>query len=241
VNEKIAGVIQDLTDAADQSGNIPAVAYREIRKELDQLAVDAFGKESNKFITAVKMARHQMADDLVQTAKASRNTEYVDAMQSMADKLRKADDLKAFLGKSAQTREQRAESFISTLFGKNKEERQKAVTAMGEIFGEDFIQQSKLASLAAELGEGGKPSILPRQFTGRSALGPILSGGIIATGGGAGSVIPMALSSPRLSSLALGAADATASQGGKLARQLGRFQPIASRTAALSSTRSSGQ
>ncbi len=216
-NTKIAGIIDDLKAAADADGNIPAQAFREIRKEIDSEAGDAFGKESNKYITALKMARHQMADDLTQTAKASGNEEYASAMASMANKLRKADDLKSFLGKSAQTREQRAESFVSTLFGKNKDERRKAVEAMGEIFGQDFLQESKLAHLAAELGDGGKPSILPRQFTGRSALGPILSGGLVASGGGPSAIIPTLLSSPRLAAGALGAADATGRQANRLA------------------------
>lgn len=230
VNEKIAGLVDDLRAATDEAGNIPAQAYREIRKELDVLAGDAFGKESNKFISAVKQARHQMADDLVKTAEASGNPEYIDAMQSMAKKLQTADNLKSFLGKSAQTREQRAESFVSTLFGKNKEERQKAVQAMGEIFGQDFIEQSKLAHLAAELGEGGKPSLLPRQFTGRSALGPVFSGGLIAAGGGPLSAIPTALSSPRLSSLALGATDAA---GRNIAETGKRLKPIGLRALQL--------
>lgn len=209
-NAQIKGLIDDLVAAADDQGNIPAAKFREIRIELDELAGDAFGKESNKFVSAVKKARHTMADDLAKTAEASGNPEYAEAMKSMASKFRAADDLKAFLGKSAQTREQRAESFISTLFGKNKEERRKAVQAMGEIFGQDFIQESKLANLAAELGESGKPSLLPRQFTGRAALGPVLSGGLFTGGAGLGAAaIPTALSSPRLAATTLGLADAT--------------------------------
>lgn len=241
VNDKISGIIQDLTGAADETGNIPAVAYREIRKELDQLAGDAFGKESNKLITAVKMARHQMADDLVKTAEASGNPEYTQAMADMATKIKAADNLKSFLGKSAQTREARAESFVSTLFGKNKEERQKAVQAIGEIFGQDFIEQSKLASLAAQLGEGGKPSLLPRQFTGRSALGPLLTGGALHIGGGPAAVIPTVLSSPKLAAGALGIADATARAGGKAASRLSPLQPRLSNLASLSLLKSTNK
>lgn len=197
-NTKIDDLVSDLTAAADEQGLIPAAKFREIRKEIDDLVGDAFGKESGKYVTALKEARHQMASDLAATAEASGKPEYADAMRSMADKLRKADDLKSFLGKSAQTREQRAESFVSTLFGKNKEERRKAVQAMGEIFGEDFLQESKLANLAAELGDEGKAGLLPRQFTGRSALGPSLA---VLTGsfGPLGAALPpLALASPRI-------------------------------------------
>lgn len=206
-NSKIDELVSDLNAAADESGLIPAAKFREIRKEIDGLVGDAFGKESGKYVTALKEARHQMASDLATTAEQSGKPEYVDAMRSMAQKLRKADDLKTFLGKSAQTREQRAESFVSTLFGKNKEERRKAVQAMGEIFGQDFLNESKLANLAAELGPEGKAGLLPRQFTGRAALGPGLS---IAAGNFISplSAVPTAvLASPNLAAKTLRATE----------------------------------
>lgn len=202
-NAKIDELVTDLAGAADQQGNIPAAKFREIRKEIDELVGDAFGKESGKYVSALKEARHQMADDLAKTAEASGRPEYAEAMRSMAQKLRKADDLKTFLGKSAQTREQRAESFISTLFGKNKEERRRAVQAMGEIFGEDFLEQSKLANLAAELGDDGRAGLLPRQFTGRAALGPALGAGLGYAAGIAPATPAFALSSPRIAAGAL--------------------------------------
>jgi len=203
-NAKIDELVSDLAGAADETGNIPAAKFREIRKEIDDLVGDAFGKESSKYLTALKEARHQMADDLTATAEASGRPEYVEAMRSMAQKLRKADDLKSFLGKSAQTREQRAESFVSTLYGKNKEERRKAVAAMGEIFGEDFLAEAKLTNLAAELGPEGKAALMPRQFTGRSLLGPLAGGALgYSLGGQEGGAVGLALGSPRLAGLAL--------------------------------------
>jgi hypothetical protein len=215
-NAKIDELVSDLTGAADQTGNIPAAKFREIRKEIDDLVGDAFGKESGKYVTALKEARHQMADDLATTAEASGRPEYVEAMRAMAQKLRKADDLKAFLGKSAQTREQRAESFISTLYGKNKEERRKAVAAMGEIFGEDFLADAKLTNLAAELGPEGKAALMPRQFNGRSLLGPLAGGALgYSVGGQEGGAVGLALGSPRLAGMALDAS-------GGLARDLSR-------------------
>lgn len=210
-NAKIDELVSDLTGAADPQGNIPAVKFREIRKEIDDLVGDAFGKESGKYVTALKEARHQMADDLATTAAASGRPEYVEAMRSMAQKLRKADDLASFLGKSAQTREQRAESFVANLFGKNKEERRKAVQAMGEIFGEDFLQQAKLSNMAAELGPEGKASLMPRQFTGRSLLGPLAGGSLgYALGGEEGGAVGLALGSPRLAAGALRLSGGTA-------------------------------
>ncbi len=200
VNQKIDELIGDLAGAADPAGNVPAVQFRQIRKEIDELVGDAFGKESNKYVTALKEARHQMADDLAKSAEASGKPEYVEAMRGLAQKLRKADDLKSVLGRSAQTREQRAESFIANLYGKNKEEKRRIVQSMGEVFGQDFLEQARLAHLASELGEGASPSWLPKQFTGRSALGAIGGGGAgYLVGGIPGGVAGAALSSPRLS------------------------------------------
>jgi hypothetical protein len=208
VNDKIDGLISDLTNKADQDGNIAAPVFRQIRKEIDGLIGDSFGKESGAYVNALKQSRYQMADDLVKSAESSGNPDYVDAMKSMSQKLQVADKLKSFLGKSAQTRDTRAESFVSTLFGKNKTDRQEAVKAMEQLFGGDFTAEAKLANLAAELGPEGKAGLLPRQFTGRAALGPTvaaLGGHFVNPVAGAPA---LALSSPRLAAGMLSGADA---------------------------------
>lgn len=197
---KIDGLIEDLKGAADETGHVPAVQFRAIRKEIDDLVGDAFGKESGQYVSALKQARYQMADDLVKSAEASGSPEYVEAMKTMAQKLQTADKLKSFLGKSAQTRDNRAESFVSTLFGKNKTDRLQAVKAIEDLFGGDFVAESKLANLAAELGPEGKAGLLPRQFTGRAALGPTVAalGGHFVSPFAA--MPSLALSSPRIAS-----------------------------------------
>ncbi len=199
-NQKIEEMISDIRSLGGESGMVPAADFRALRKDIDAEIGDAFGKESGAYVTALKKARGQMAADLVETAKETGNPEYVSAMQSMAKKIQTADDLKRFLGKSASTREQRAESFIANLHGKNKTERQKVVAQMGELFGDDFLAESKMAHLAAEFGESGSPGLLPKQTTGRALLGGGLGVGAGFLGGGVpGAAVGFALSSPRLS------------------------------------------
>jgi len=212
---------------ADANGVVPAQKLLDIRKRMDSKIEDAFGKESNDYMTALKMARHDIAQGLVKSAEESGVPEYSVAMKSMADKLQKVDALKDWLGKSAKTQDSRAQQFISTLFGKNKATRQRVVQDLSDIFGRDFIKESKLASLAAELGENGVPGLLPRQFTVRSALGPVLSGTLSTQFHNPAVWTLAALSSPRI---AAGAVSGTGvlnriGQGINSIGKPGRFNP----------------
>lgn len=216
VNEKIDNKIAELQAAADPDGYIPAARFRNIRKEVDQLVGDSFGKESGDYVGALKGVRHQMAEDLVASADASGVPEYADKMRSLAQKYKAADKLEQFLGKSAQTREARQESFVANLFGKNKKDRVRAVQGIQDLFGGDFLNDAKNAHLAAQLGEDGRASLLPTQSTGRALLGvaaaPLTAGGSLA------------LTSPRLAAGALatsGAIDRFLNRGVSSLEKLG--------------------
>jgi hypothetical protein len=148
-----------------------------------------------------------MADDLVDVATESGIPEYKDIMAQYAQKLQLLDQVKGFMGKTATVRENRAESFVSTLFGKNKTERVKAIQGLSDLFGEDFIKMSKLANLAAQLGDEGVAGILPRQFTGRSLLGGSIAAGASPAG-------PLAIAAPLVLSSPRGAAATLAATGG---------------------------
>ncbi len=174
VDDKIDQLIDDLSGMS-KDGRIPAKEAFRLRKDFDDIIGDAWGKESNKYINAVKQARYSIKDELIESAKFSGKQEYVDAMKTLAKKEAIAEKLKGYVGKSAQVRERKVEQFVNTLFGKNKTDRQQTIKDLGEMFGEDFLRESKIASLAAELGEKGTPSILPTQTTGRSLLGTLLS------------------------------------------------------------------
>lgn len=208
INDKIEEKIKEIREISGKSGVIPAQQVLDLRKELDAVVDDAFGQESGAYITALKKARHTLAEDLVTSAKASGNPEYATAMSSMADKLQKIDKLKRWLGKSTDVQTDRSQQFISTLFGKNKEARQKVVKDLSDIFGEDIFGEAKNAYMAGQLGPKGIPTILPRQTTGRALMGPALAGGVAgpvaaalglpAASATSGLLIPLAaLSSPK--------------------------------------------
>lgn len=167
-NEKILGMIDDIEKQYGKKLN--SKAFFSLRKKIDNEIGDSWGKESSAYIDALKKARHQMKEMMVTAGEKSGNPEYAEAMTSLAHKMDVIDKLKGYIGKSQKVRGKRVESFVSNLFGKNKTEAQELVKDLGDVFGQDFLEQSKLARLAGELGEGGKAAFLPRQTTGRSLL-----------------------------------------------------------------------
>lgn len=157
--------------------NVPASDFRNLRKKLD-VNID-FNTEEGKIVNdALKHGRGTMKDNLIQKAKDSGNPDYEKWMRSWANKLDKLDAIKKMLGGNPETRASRVERFIGTLFGKNTEHKQQLVRDLDEIFGSKILGEAKSASLASELGKGGKAAILPRQFTGRSVLGLTLAPGV---------------------------------------------------------------
>ena len=167
-NEKILSIIDDVSKMGDE---LPAKKFLDLRRKIDNEIGDSFGKESNSYITALKGTRRKMKEILIDAGNNSGNPEYAEAMNSLAIKMDAIDRLKGYIGKSEQARARKVEGFISNLFNKNKTDAQETIRDLGEVFGEDFLKESKLARLAGELGESGKPALLPRQTTGRSLLG----------------------------------------------------------------------
>lgn len=204
-NEQIDNLLDDVRGMLDRSGRIPAKSAFELRKEIDDVIGDAFGKESGNFVNAAKKARYEIKDALKESAEFSGNSEYVEAMNTLAKKMQLADDLKGYIGKSKAAQDRRVESFISNLTGKNSSEKQRVVKQLGELFGDDFLEQSKVARLAYEIGPGGVPAFTPRIFTGRSLLGAGLG---FYGAGPAGAAVGVGLSSPRIAAGTLAAADA---------------------------------
>jgi len=142
-----------------------------LRKRIDKEIGEAFKKQkTNDYISALKDARFQMKEILVRAGNKSGNPEYAQAMQTLAKKMDLEDKLKGFIGKSVDIQNRKVEGFVDNLFGKNSEAKQELVRDLSEMFGQDFLEKSKLAKLAGEIGPGGKPTFLPRQTTGRSLL-----------------------------------------------------------------------
>jgi hypothetical protein len=166
-------------------GQKPSALY-ELRKRIDGQIGNAFGKQSNEYISALKALRSQMRRDLEDTAVKSGNPEYVDAMRTLSKKYDAIDRLEGYLGKSEATQKGRAQGFVDRLMGENSGARQEIVADLDELFGKDFSNRARLAQLAQEIGPVGKPgtpALIPKHMTGRSALAPIVGGvGFMATG-----------------------------------------------------------
>lgn len=177
-NSKIDIEIKRIKDIAGESGVVPAKDFIEMRRQLDGAIGDSFGKEGTTYITALKNTRHQMAEDLKETATTSGNAEYVKAMETLAKKYTAADRIKDFLGQGTVSAENRAESFVKNLFNVGKTKQRQLLKQMDDVFGSKTFDEAKLTKMASHLGmtEEKGPKFFPNIFNGR-----FLAGGAAAT------------------------------------------------------------
>jgi hypothetical protein len=160
-----------------KTGAIPAKKYRDIRASYDTEAKAAFKKDERELLErALLNARNQMAADLREAAKKSGDPEFVTLMESYADKLGKLERIKKFMGSNAETREFRAEGFISNLLNANKTAQQNLLKDLEDVFDADLMTRVQGAKWGKQIGKDGEPSLFPRQVTGRSDLGQTLIG-----------------------------------------------------------------
>lgn len=166
---------QDINDLLGQNGRtkISAEEALDLRRGMDK-AIDFKAPEGKLLDNAKKKGRLALKDLLESRALESGSPEYVETMDTWSKQLDAKDRLEAFLGKNKGAQEDRAEAFISNMWGKNKRNRQKVMADIGEVFGPEFLQESKLANLAAQLGPEGKATLFSRSSTGRSKLGGTL-------------------------------------------------------------------
>jgi len=170
VSDKINGKISDLQDFASQYNNggaVPAQDLFDFRKELDDIINDSWGKESGKYVNALKDVRYQIKNSLIENAKG---TDYEATMQDVAKKMDALDNMKRILGKSVDTRDDRAESFIRNINNLGKDQKREWLQNFQDVFGGDYLDQAKTAQLAEQMGNEGQGSWLPRWTTGRSML-----------------------------------------------------------------------
>lgn len=190
--KKVTEVIKELKP-------LPANKFRALRKRLD-VSIDHTQDGADLFNEAMKKARAIAKDDLI---RASAGTPYKETMEQYSKVLDAREQLYKELGTRADVRERRVESFINSLFGKNKTKRQDVMKNLDEVFGQDFTNEIQLTTLANEIVKEGKIPFFPMQFTGRAALGPV-------TALGAGSINPAlaippaVLSSPQMATQTLG-------------------------------------
>jgi hypothetical protein len=192
ISEKITKKADELTDLAiknGQNGAIPAKDLYDFRKEIDQVIDDGFGKESGKYVTALKSVRYDIKNSLLDAAK---NTDYAPVMQDIAKKLDAIDKMKSMIGKNVTTREGRAEGFVRNINGANKEQQRQWLEDFQSVFGGDYLNEAKNATMAKQIGEGGEAGWLPQHFNGKSLLG-VAAGSALHT-----PLLGLASSSPKV-------------------------------------------
>ena len=148
-----------------------ATLFRDQRDMIDDLIdwTEKPGlKEINKSLIKI---RTSMANEMLTQAVKSGDKVFEKNMKSLAKKLKAIDKLKLRLGSE--------ETFVATLFGKNKSARQRALKEIDEVFGTDFSKESNLAKIASEFRKNdfttvdGKVALsVPR---GKNALGKVIS------------------------------------------------------------------
>ena len=189
---------------------IPAKDYRKLRQRLDVVAnFDEPG--SDLFNDAMLKARTVAKEDLVG---ASKGTPYSKTIDNYSNMLGARDRLYKRLGRRSDVREDRIQSFMDNLFGKNKNNKQRILQNIDDVFGSEFTKNARISSMAKEITKDGKFPLFASQSTGRSMKADIgafstMAGGLGATavtgnpmfaaigvGTGLGS---LGLSSPRVS------------------------------------------
>jgi hypothetical protein len=133
---------------------------------MDDLIGDSFGKESGVYVTALKNARHEVRNGLIDAAQASGNSEYITQMASLAKKLDLLDRIKDRLGSSSVVGENRAESFVRNLMSKGKENQREVLNDFDQVFGTDILKRANAAHLAESLGKSGNIPLLSKWNTG---------------------------------------------------------------------------
>ncbi len=181
---------------------MPASEAYQLRRDLDY-TLD-FDKPETKILdAALKNARTELKNQLLQSAGKSGNKEYALAMKDWSRKLNTLDKIQSRLGISKNTRDARAEAFVKNLFGRNSANKQELMKELDDVFGTNLLKESKMTFLADELGDGGKAALFPRHSTGRATMATGAAG--LASSIGLGSV-PGAVASTVLAAYASPAA-----------------------------------
>lgn len=176
---KLKNVIKDIEDKGEE---LTATEFKKFRAQIDNIA--DYNSPGHKLADdAAKKIRTSMKDEILKVAEESGNPEVAPAMKAWSEKLGKRDAILEEIGANAKTREKKVGQFLSTLFNKNKETKQKALADISEVFGEDFVKHAKLLQMSDEIvSPGGGAKLLPNQTNGKA--GAAMSPGLtqVATG-----------------------------------------------------------
>lgn len=165
-----------------------AQTLRQFVDDIQATARDAYGKDSNSYLSALKVAGRIGRLAIVDKAASLGTTEgdtYVALMRQAASKRGILEFLMRRLGRDEGTMATRAEGFLNNLFGKNKTFIQQRMEALDAKFGTNFSELAENAKVAAQLGPGGQPQWLPTQKTGATMLGQSLGAAVGGVAGGA--------------------------------------------------------
>ena len=217
INKDLDDAINELKDrvpGAKQNKffkqNYSATAFKDMREDLDKRAIfdmEVSGDVKKYVNDAIMRARTKMKQQLINAAPA----EYKSAMQEWSRKLQLKDDLSEII---------RSNDFENDVALRNRisrsTEAQKAIKDLGDLYGEDLLGKIELSKMAEELGPGRRPTVLPRQSTGRSTLGVQTAAAVPGAAATIGTsallglpaaTVPLALSSPMAASKVLSLAD----------------------------------
>ena len=186
---------------------VPATKMREIVDQMQDSVAEQYGRESPFLAMHLKNAARLARMSIVDTAQKSGGEvgkSYVDLMSKTAEKVGTLKFIRGQLGSTQEMQERNAQSFISNLFGKNKDVVRSRMADLDRQFGTNFIELSENAHLAGQLGPGGKPALFSNLGTGKAALGTVTG---LATGGSTGAAAGALFSSPRAGAALLGASD----------------------------------
>lgn len=167
INTKIGNTIDWINNTAIRNGGVlNSGDLMNIRSQLDELLVDSWGRESNTYITALKNARHEIRNSLIEAAQNSGKTEYITQMESLAKKLDLTDRIKDRLGSDVRTGEGRAESFVRNLMNQGKSNVREILADYDDVFGTDILKRANASHLSDQLNKKGKLPLLSNWNTG---------------------------------------------------------------------------
>lgn len=203
--KEIEDQIKFLDEYVPERGKISANDFRKMRKDLD-VNVNFDQPGSDLANDAFKQARTAAMNDLV---KAGKGTPYAGVMDRYAKTIQAKEkfykDLS--LGKTTEQARTKIESTLSNIFNRGKTERLKTFQNLDNMFGTDFVEKTKLASLAKSIVKDGGIPLFPMHYTGRSGLGPktaMLMDKLPANIGSFPAAIIAGSSSPRIAAQTLG-------------------------------------
>ena len=210
VKGKWAEWVENRIKLGGGSGNkVPAKVMREIVDDLQDVGFD----KNAPFLNVLLRQAQRVGNDSIRTmaGAAGKNGEkYLQLMEKAAEKQGILKFLRGQMGipkrgvPDPAVVQQRAQNFVTRIFGKNKEAALSRMRDLDTKFGTNFVEQAQNANYASQLGPGGKPALFSNLNTGKAALGVVTGG---AMGGTPGAIAGSAASSPKAGAFIVGSSD----------------------------------